>query len=266
MSESHYVIRGGEAGRERLRMLARIMAPTTRELLARAGVGAGMTCLDVGCGGGDVSVELARVVGPRGRVIGIDMDATKIDLARREVAALGLGNIEFRVATIEQHGFTAGVDVAYARFVLTHLPDPQAVLEHLRAALRPGGRMVVEDIDFTGHFSHPDDASFRRFVSLYTQVVQRRGADPNIGPRLPGLLLAAGYHEVGVHVVQPAGIDGEVKLMAPITLESIVEALVAEGLATAEDLAPTVRDLYAFAHAPGTLLSLPRIVQSWGVA
>lgn len=266
MTDGHYVIRGGEAGRERLRMLARVMAPTTRELLARAGVGEGMTCLDVGCGGGDVSVELARLVGRRGRVIGIDMDATKVELARREAAALGLAHVEFRVATIEQYHVSDAVDVAYARFVLTHLPDPQAVLAHLRSGLRAGGRMVVEDIDFTGHFSHPEDAAFRRFVSLYTQVVQRRGADPNIGPRLPGLLLAAGYGDVGVRVVQPAGIDGEVKLIAPITLESIGEALLADGLVAPDDLAQIVRDLYAFARAPGTLLSLPRIVQTWGRA
>ncbi|MDX2171036.1 MAG: methyltransferase domain-containing protein [Deltaproteobacteria bacterium] len=265
MTDSHYVIRGGEAGRERLRMLARIMAPTTRALLARAGVGAGMTCLDVGCGGGDVSVELARLVGPRGRVIGIDMDATKIDLARREAAALGLANVEFRVATIAQPGVTGGIDVAYARFVLTHLPDPQAVLAQLRGVLRPGGRMVVEDIDFTGHFAHPDAPAFRRYVYLYTQVVQRRGADPNIGLRLPGLLLAAGYGGVGVQVVQPAGLTGEVKELSPLTLESIVDALVDEGLATADEVAATVRDLYAFARDPGTLMSLPRIVQAWGV-
>ena len=266
MTDPHYVIRGGAQGRERLRMLARVMQPTTLALLERTGVETGMACLDVGCGGGDGSFELARRVGPRGRVVGIDMDATKIELARQEAAQLGLTNVAFRVATVEQAGAAAAFDVVFARFVLTHLADPLAVLSELRTQLRPGGRAVVEDIDFTGHFAHPDTAAFRRYVALYTAVVQRRGADPNIGPRLPGLLLSAGYVDVGVHVVQPAGIAGEVKLIAPVTMESIAEPLLAEGLASRAEIEAIVSDLYAYAADPTTLMSLPRIVQAWGRA
>lgn len=264
MTDPHYVIRGGVQGRERLRMLARIMQPTTQALLERVGVEAGMACLDVGCGGGDGSFELARRVGPRGRVVGIDMDATKIELARREAAALNLANVEFRVATVEQSGAAAAFDVVYARFVLTHLADPLAVLGQLRTQLRPGGRVVVEDIDCTGHFAHPDSPAYRRYVAIYTDLVQRRGADPNIGPRLPGLLLAAGYADVGVYVVQPAAIEGEMKLMAPITMESIADAVLAEGLASREEIDAIVGELYACAADPTTLMSLPRVVQAWG--
>lgn len=68
MERSHYVIRGGLEGRERLRILSRVMRPTTRSLLKRVGLGQGMACLDVGCGGGDVTFEIARMVGPGGRV------------------------------------------------------------------------------------------------------------------------------------------------------------------------------------------------------
>jgi 2-polyprenyl-3-methyl-5-hydroxy-6-metoxy-1,4-benzoquinol methylase len=65
-TSDHYRIRGGHAGRMRLRVLARVMWPTTRELLARVGVSEDARCLDVGCGGGDVTVRLARLA-PRGR-------------------------------------------------------------------------------------------------------------------------------------------------------------------------------------------------------
>src|SRR5262249_10791451 len=75
MNVPSYIIRGGQAGRERLRLLARVMWPTTRELFERVGVRPGMRCLDVGCGGGDLSLDLARLVGPRGSVVGIDLDA-----------------------------------------------------------------------------------------------------------------------------------------------------------------------------------------------
>jgi ubiquinone/menaquinone biosynthesis C-methylase UbiE len=73
MERSDYVIRGGVEGRERLRILGRVMHPTTRALLDRVALREGMTCLDVGCGGGDVTLEIARIVGPAGHVLGIDV-------------------------------------------------------------------------------------------------------------------------------------------------------------------------------------------------
>ncbi|MEO8602676.1 MAG: methyltransferase domain-containing protein [bacterium] len=264
MTENRYVIRGGEAGRERLRILARVMQPTTRSLLERAGVREGIACLDVGCGGGDGSVELARLVGPSGRVLGVDLDAEKIEVARREAAALQLSQIEFQVSEASLRGTAAEFDVVFARFLLTHLGDSAAAVRHMIERLRPGGVAIVEDIDFRGHFCHPELAAFQRYVELYTQVVRRRGADPDIGPRLPELLLDAGCEAVGVQVVQPAGIDGEVKRIAAITMENIADALLAAELASQEEIDAIIGALFAAAADGRTLMSLPRIVQAWG--
>lgn len=264
MERSHYVIRGGLEGRERLRVLSRVMRPTTLDLFARVGIEPGMTCLDVGCGGGDATFEMARLVEPRGRVVGIDIDGTKIELARSEAAELKLPNVEFRLSEVGQSGGETEFDVVYARFLLTHLRDPAAVLARMHELLRPGGVTVVEDIDFTGHFCHPESGAFRRYVDLYTQVVRRRAADPDIGPRLPALLLDAGYRNVGLNVVQPAGIDGEVKLIAPLTMENIADSVLADGLASRDEVEAVVRELYALAEDGRTVMSLPRVVQAWG--
>ena len=259
-----YVIRGGPAGRERLRVLGRVLWPTTHELLTRVGVPPAARCLDVGCGGGDVSVALASMVSA-GSVVGIDLDDTKLDIARAEASEAGITNVEFRRADVmEPAGDDDGYDLVYARFVLTHLTDPAGALANIVERLAPGGALVVEDIDFTGHFCHPDSPAFWRYVTWYSEAVQARGADPNIGPRLPGLLAHVGLVDVGMHVIQPAGTTGDVKLIGPITLEAIADAVLAAGLATPAELDRTVDELYAFAHADGTLLSLPRIVQTWG--
>src|SRR5260370_24861179 len=150
LDKSHYVIRGGVAGRERLRILSRVMWPSTLNLLQRAGIRPGMTCLDVGCGGGDVSRELARLVGPTGGVVGIDIDDVKIGIAREEAAALGMPNLEFRVCDLGETEPQAEFDLVYARFVLTHLPDPNAMVGKICQTLRPAGVVVVADIDFRG--------------------------------------------------------------------------------------------------------------------
>jgi SAM-dependent methyltransferase len=258
------VIRGGLEGRERLRVLARVMAPSTSALLRGLRLPPNSRCLDWGCGGGDVSVMLAKMV-PDGLVVGVDVDEVTLDVARAEAARAGIVNVEFRSGDVmEPSPGAESFELVYARFLLTHLHDPRGALSNMAAALAPGGVLAVEDIDFTGHFCDPHSPAFRRFVELYTLTVTGRGCDPNIGPRLPGLLRACGLHHVGMNVVQPAGLEGEVKLVGPITLEAIADAVVAARLATIDELNRTVDELYAFANADGTVLSLPRIVQSWG--
>lgn len=265
MTRSQYVIRGGVEGRERLRLLARVMRPTTRNLLERVGIAAGMACLDVGCGGGDVSFELAALVGGEGKVVGLDIDEVKLELARGEAAGRNLGNVTFHRSGIHDSNLRPEFDVVYARFLLTHLAEPSAALARMCEALRPGGMIVVEDIDFRGHFSHPECGALDRYVELYTHAVRRRKGDPHIGPRLPSLLHEAGLDEIGMHVVQPAGMDGDVKLINPITLENIADSVVQDGLASCDEVEAIIAELYEFARAPRTVVSLPRIVQAWGV-
>jgi SAM-dependent methyltransferase len=264
VSADNYVIRGGLAGRERLRVLARVAWPTTSALFERVGVATSSRCLDVGCGGGDVTVALARMA-PDGFVVGVDMDEVKLDVARREAADAGLANVDYRVLDVMQPpSDDEQFDLIYVRFLLTHLPDPSLALTHVCARLARGGALVVEDIDFTGSFCHPDNAAFWRYVELYTDVVIGRGADPNIGIRLPSLLRATGLADPHMNVVQPAGFDGEVKMIAPITLEAIADAVLAAELCTVDELNQTVDNLYAFAADGGSVLSTPRIMQVWG--
>jgi ubiquinone/menaquinone biosynthesis C-methylase UbiE len=264
MKREDYVIRGGVEGRERLRIIGRVLQPTTLSLFERVGLAPGMACLDAGCGGGDVAFELARLSGPAGRVVGMDIDATKIQLAAREAEERQLSNVEFQHSDIFENDLASTFDLVYARFLLTHLRHPAEALARMLRVLRPGGIVIVEDIDFTGHFCHPHSQAFSRYVEIYTQVVQRRGGDPHIGPRLPELLLDSGFEHVQMHVVQPAGLDGEVKLIAPLTMENIMDAVLAEELATKGEGDRVIEELYAFARNPRTILSLPRIVQAWG--
>ena len=80
---THYVIHGGVPGKQRMEVVARAYLPTTLPLLQRAGIREGMNCLDLGCGAGDVTFEIARLAGPKGRVTGLDMDSVKLELAPR---------------------------------------------------------------------------------------------------------------------------------------------------------------------------------------
>jgi ubiquinone/menaquinone biosynthesis C-methylase UbiE len=261
---THYVIRGGAEGKKRLEVLTRVLSPTTARLWERAGLRRGMTVLDLGCGGGDVTLELARRVGPEGEVVGVDMDQAKLELARQAAAEHGLGYVQFRQLDVAGWEESDRYDFIYCRFLLTHLSDPADVVRRMRRAARPGGVAAVEDIDCTGHFCHPRCAAFERYVNLYRAVVARRGGDADIGPKLYGMLTEAGWHGVNLEVVQPAFVAGEGKRLALLTLVNIADAVVAEGLATEPDLRATVDELAAFTDDPRTIIGLPRLFQVWG--
>ena len=266
MGTERYAIRGGAEGRERLRLLSEVFGPSTRALLADVGIPPGSVCLDVGCGGGDVTFDLARAAGPTGRAVGVDLDRTKLEIARREGDQRALSNVAFEARDVTDWEPTDIFDVVFARFVLTHLADPGALVSTLGRHTRPGGVLIVEDIEFRGHFAEPDCPALRKFVELYTTSVQNRGGDPNIGPRLPDLLGDAGFEDVRLKLVHPVARHGGIKLLTCVTLESIVEAVLADDLTTEDELRQTIDGLYAFARDPSTVLGGPRVFQAWGRA
>ncbi len=260
---ARYTIEGGDAGADRLDVLDRVHGPGTRVLLDRVGVPEGARCLDVGCGGGHASRELARRVGRAGSVVGIDMDAVVIDRARAATAEAGLENVEFRTgdaADLEPGAF----DVAFARFLLSHVGAPEVVVAAMVAALRPGGVVVVEDTDFTGCFCAPPSAAYDGFVTLYRETLRRRGGNADRGRELPALLQDAGLVAVGVATAQPCGLEGEVKRMFPLTMARIADSVVAEGMATKDEADALVGDLDRYCGDPTTMTATPRVVQSWG--
>lgn len=264
MSSSGYVIRGGVEGRERLRLLSEVSGPSTRALLSDVGIRAGSVCLDVGCGGGDVTFDLARAAGPTGRVVGVDFDETKLDLARREAAQQGFANTTFEARDITKWEPDELFDVAYARFLLTHLSNPGALISAMSRHIRLSGVVIVEDIDFRGQFAEPDCPAHSRFIDFYTKSAQRRGGDPYIGPRLPALLRGAGLENIQMKLVQHAALQGGIKHLICVTLENIADAVLQEGLASKDELRATLEELYAFARDPHTVLGGPRVFQVWG--
>ena len=260
----HYIIRGGIEGKKRLEVLARTMWPVTSRALERAGLRSGMTSVDLGCGGGDVTRELAAAVGPNGRAVGLDFDEVKLALAREAAAKHGLDNLEFRQMDIANWAEESCYDFIYCRFLLTHLKDPQALLGKMLRAVRPGGAVLVEDIDFAGYVHYPRCRALEKYVSLYQAAAERRGCDADIGPKLYLMLLDTGWKELGLEVVQPTFFSGEGKEIAILTLINIAEAVLAEELATKAELETAIDELTTYTADERTIISMPRVFQVWG--
>jgi ubiquinone/menaquinone biosynthesis C-methylase UbiE len=259
-----YAMRGGREGKKRLDVLARVMLPTTVQVLHRVGLIRGMKCLDVGCGGGHVAMLMAGIVGPGGLVLGTDTDPEILALATEDAKAAKVTNVKFQqldaCACLGHEKF----DVTYARFLLSHLNEPENCLAAMVEACLPGGTVVIEDTDFAGGFCFPACAAYERYKELYQELVQLRGGDSNIGSKLPAMLRRAGIQDIELNVIQPVHIYGEGKLMAPLTMSRVSDALTAEGLAADGEVRQILTELNRVAADCETVMSLPRVFQVWG--
>ncbi|WP_245563519.1 methyltransferase domain-containing protein [Longispora albida] len=255
------MILGGLAGKQRLDALHCAYQAATLTLLAAAGVRRGARCLDLGCGGGHATRELAQAVGPLGSVTGIDIDAEILELARRDTRHQH--NVEYRVG--DANDLPEGAyDVVYARLLLSHLPGRGEVLARMAAAAVPGGLVIVEDLDWDGAFCYPPHPAFDRYWEIHAQLHERRGGDPRTGPKLPALMREAGLADVRLSLAHPAHLEGTGKLVHALTWRNISAAALSEGLTTAGEVLEIGRALAALTEDPAVILALPRTFQVWG--
>jgi ubiquinone/menaquinone biosynthesis C-methylase UbiE len=258
-----YVIRGGREGYERLKVLGRAAWPHTSDLLHLVGLRPGIRALDLGCGGGDVTFEISEMIGPDGNVTGIDMDDVKLALARETATVRRLTNIEFRAENVNDWNEPDAYDLVYSRFLLEHLSRPVDLLRKMWAAVRPGGAIVVEDTDFGGLFCHPPNDGFAFWARAYPSVLERHGGDPAIGRKLHEYFLAAGISRPSMRLVQRANADGEGKTVPLLTMDATADAIVAEGIASEDEVRAARASLSEFTDDPSTVIGSPRIFQLW---
>jgi ubiquinone/menaquinone biosynthesis C-methylase UbiE len=256
-----YVLEGGRAGYGRLQVLARARRAETVELVRRAGLRPGMRCLDLGCGGGEVTFELASLAGPAGAVTGMDMDEVNLALAQETARQRGIANVEFVAANVNDWDEPGTYDLVYCRFLLQHLSQPTGLLRRMWAAVRPGGAIAVEDTDFDGLFCDPHNDGFEFHKQMYPRVLEHHGGDARIGRKLYRYFLQAGIPDPGLHLVQSIDAAGEAKALALLTLQASAEAIVSAALASAGEVSAAIEDLAVFTAAPDTVVSGPRILQ-----
>ncbi|HEY8545726.1 MAG TPA: methyltransferase domain-containing protein, partial [Acidimicrobiales bacterium] len=155
----------------------------------------GQRLLDVGCGPGTLTVDLARRVAP-GPVVAVDVAADVVDEARRHAEAEGVA-VDFRVGDFRHLGFEErSFDVVHAHQVLQHLQDPVGALAHMGRLAAPGGLVAVRDSDYAAFTWAPANPGLDRWLDVYHQVTRRNGAEADAGRHLLGWAHAAGFTDV----------------------------------------------------------------------
>jgi SAM-dependent methyltransferase len=202
----------------RLRKIEVLLDPRTRGFLQRLGLKEGMSFLEAGAGGGGLLPWLSQVVGPTGKVLAVDMDTRflkdlpqpNLQVLQDDLTRMDLGSERF--------------DFIHERYVLNHIPAYRDVLRKMRAALKSGGWLLLEDADTSGgRIETTDPARLRAFNAIPQArklLFASKGMDSSFGLLLPGLLRETGFTNIGEETYAPLDRGG--KGMAEITRLSVL--------------------------------------------
>ncbi|MDK1326706.1 methyltransferase domain-containing protein [Arthrobacter sp. zg-Y1143] len=156
----------------------------------------GISMLDVGCGPGSITADLAELAAP-GPVIGLDASEDVLVLAHELAAARGLANASFAGGNIYDLDFPDETfDVVHAHQVLQHLADPVAALREMRRVTKPGGLVAVRDVDFHGMSWYPAVPELAEWMQVYQHIARGNQAEPDAGRHLLSWALEAGFTDL----------------------------------------------------------------------
>ena len=213
----------------------------------------GQRVLDVGCGTGVVTRDIARQVGPGGLVVGVDPTPVFVEIAERLRQEANLDGLHYQTGDGRALDFPdSSFDVVMAITVLSHLPARTQVLAELARVVRPGGRLLVTDGDYVANqLAHTDRATTDRIISAWVENVVD---DPLMARRLPALIAASGFQVEAIrgHVHVEAGrVDEATSYIWQWALFALNQALAAGAVSAGEGAA--WREELAGMNAEGTL-------------
>jgi SAM-dependent methyltransferase len=203
-SEKEYILGTGDDELHRLGVQHRVWSEHTHNAWLRAGVKAGARVLDLGCGPGHASIDLAKLVTSSGQVTGIDASPGFVEHINRYATEHSLYHLQARIGDAE-HLLSPKepFDVVYCRWVLCWLKNPESALQGIRRVLKPGGTLLIHDyFNWKSMTSGPRSFAIETMVQAAVASFEERHGDVDISARLPKMLGDAGFSVLHISVNQ----------------------------------------------------------------
>jgi SAM-dependent methyltransferase len=266
MEPAEYILGSSQTERARLLAQCQIYVPETQWLLDHLGIKAGGRALDMGCGPLGILDLLSAHVGPTGVVVGLERDPRMLEWAQSSVAERHLSNVQLIGGDAEATGLPrASFDLAHARLLLINVRHPDRILSEMVAVVRPGGLVIVQEVDWCSWTCEPFHPAWGRLLRVNQTVHEENGEDPFIGRRLPGLLRSNGLRDVGVKAHVHLWHRGDPLHTQLLAFTEIARRRILErGLLTDVELNGLVTDLEAHLQQPGTMVIHTMLFQAWG--
>ncbi|MBL8064317.1 MAG: methyltransferase domain-containing protein [Chthonomonadaceae bacterium] len=259
-----YVLGTTDEEIERLALQHRVWRPWASRAWEKAQVSTGQRILDVGAGPGMATVDLAQIVGPMGRVTALELSAKFVEFGRVRCSHFGLDNVDFL-----QHDLSSDTelplhqDLAWCRWVLSFVADPELVVAKLAGSLRTGGRLVIHEYlvystwRFMPPLPHQD-----RFMRMTEENWKSAGGDPDVGLRLPAMLSKAGLRVKSIEPILFAICPKDYAWNWPVKwVESSGKRLVEDGALSSAELESTLSEFTQIAADPNFRMLSPSVVE-----
>ncbi|MGF1599994.1 MAG: methyltransferase domain-containing protein [Acidimicrobiales bacterium] len=232
---------------------------------------AGQRLLDVGCGPGTITADLARIVAP-GEVVALDRETSVVEEALVVAAERGVTNMTAAVGDIYHLDQPSdSFDVVHAHQVLQHLSDPVGALREMARVTRPGGTIAVRDADYGAMTWWPADPRLDRWREIYSAVARSNGAEPDAGRRILAWAREAGLADIRASASVWCYADDNTRRWwggtwaQRMTASSVADQAVAGGMATTDELQTVADAFLAWADDPdawftvlhGEILAIP---------
>ena len=248
----------------RLGVQHRLWSQSAFSIWERAGVTKGKTVLDAGCGPGYTSFDIAGLVTETGKVIAIDESTSYIEYLKQWQRLVGDTAIDARVGDVQHLDLPhASVNVAYQRWVLCFVKDPDAVIRGVADALKPGGTFAIQDyVNLEGGLVSPESRAFRRLMAASAEAWNGHGGDSRIGLRLPSLLSKHGFDPLDIRPLQRiARSRSQLWNWPTIYINTYAPKLVEEGRLTKQEHEELLRDWEVRTNDPNAFFLAPAMVE-----
>lgn len=263
-AERDYVLGTHDEEIERLGLQHRVWRPRALDAWRRAGVTTGHTVLDVGCGPGYASVDLAEIVGASGRVIAVDRSRRFLDALEVHRRRQGLDNIESHALDLDRDELPSGpVDAAWARWVFAFVRDPKGLLLRVAESIRPGGVFVAHEyFDYSTWRFSPRSPELEEFVKAVMESWRAEGGEPDIGLDLPIWIREAGLRVRELNPIVDAVTKSSFVWRWPTSFVEVgLARLVELGRMTKERARGILDALAARERDPNALLITPGVLE-----
>lgn len=262
-----YVLKTGDSGAERLRLLDKVYGASTRRVLLEAGLKPGMRVLDMACGVGTVTCWIAAQVGESGAVTAADVSPDQLKVAQATWEACdGLPPVEFIEASVYDTGLPAeSFDLVHTRLLLCHLNRPGDAIREFYRLLKPGGVFVCSDLYLSGTLSVPATSAWTRSIEIGHALGKAIEVDYDSGLQLPVRMLEAGFKKPEVSFDTPVYMRGPEKRLWELTFAEAGPAMERAGVATAREVEELAAQMKVEAEDETTLMVQYPLLCAWAV-
>jgi len=237
--EYSYAIAVGKKDEERLKVLNNLYNPVSLEFLKDMGIQKGMKVLDLGCGSGIMSSEIAKLISKNGKVIALDINEKQLEIEKKITKIHGAENVEFcylsayDFSKLEKNSF----DAVFCRFLLMHVQNADLILENIKKILKPNGKLIL--IETLGDYSitcYPSFKEFEEFIELGVKQFQLQKSDSSIGYKLPEILKSHGFNVSDIRFFHPVLKTPFEKKLFRLDVESLTDAISKEKIESRKKL------------------------------